>query len=314
MSMTAPMQYGRLCNLVVSDDKGNGLDLSELEVHFYIRHPSIETPQLAEIKVYNLSETTAKSIENEFTQVKLTAGYSDHFGVVFAGQIAQTKRGREEDAVNNFLSIYGQNSDAAYNYAIMNKTIAKGYQHSDVCKAIGDSFGQYDVTQGALPTFPAQRYPRGRTLYGPTKQHARTLAGSTGLSWNLDLDEFRMYQKHGATNNKAIVLSPDTGLLGVPEQTIDGISARCLLNSQIKIDSMVKIDQSLINPATLNFGYQAVNFLPKIAKSGIYRVLYVEHRGNTRGNEWDTEFICLDPNAPAPITPSVLGVGFYGPA
>lgn len=308
------LQYGRYLKLVVADAQGNGLDLSNLEVHFSIRHPALATPKIAEIKIFNLSESTMQEIQHEFTQVQLTAGYQDQSGILFSGQIAQTKRGREADAVNNFLYVYGQDSDQAYNYAVINKTIASGYSHSDVCKAIGDSFAEYGATQAPLPTFPAQRYPRGRTLYGATKDHARVLAGSTGFNWSLDLAEFRMQQQHGSTSTEAIVLTPATGLLGVPEQTINGISARCLLNSSIKIDSMVQIDKGLINPTTLNFQYTAVNFLPKLSRDGIYRVLYVEHYGNTRGDEWDTDFICLDPNAPAPITPAILGVGFNGPA
>ena len=48
---------------------------------------------------------------------------------------------------------------------------------------------------------------------------------------------------------EAIVLTPQTGLIGVPVQTQDGISFRCLLNPNIKVQyppMLVKLDMQQV--------------------------------------------------------------------
>lgn len=65
----------RACSLIVGSDAGNGLDLGELRITFKTQKGDVETPNSAEINVYNLSEATASKIQREFTQVALSAGY-----------------------------------------------------------------------------------------------------------------------------------------------------------------------------------------------------------------------------------------------
>jgi hypothetical protein len=312
--MTSQVQFGRYASLIVADAKGNGIDLSALQFVFSITHASIQTPQIADITIYNLSDATVNQIEQEFSQLQLVAGYQSNHGLIFKGTIAQKKKGRLPNAVDSYVEIFGQSGDAAYNHAAVNQTLAAGYTHADVLTTLAKTLTPFGVSAAATPAFPSTVFPRGRVLYGNTKDHARNLAMSTGMSWNIDNGQLHMLPSSGPSGTEAIVLTPQTGLLGIPEQTLNGISVRALLNPNIKINSMIDLKNTQVNQANLNLDYTAVNFIPKISGDGIYRVLYVEHAGDTRGDEWETSLICLDPNAPAPITPSVLGVGFNGPA
>lgn len=68
--------WGRACSLLVADAAGQGLELGELRVVFATKKGDIETPNTAEIRVYNLSNDTANQIQREFTRVVLQAGYT----------------------------------------------------------------------------------------------------------------------------------------------------------------------------------------------------------------------------------------------
>src|ERR1700730_724075 len=58
-----------------------GLDL---RIRFQVHQANIETPNWAWIRVYNLSESTAKRTINEFDRCVLQAGYVDgRFGTIF---------------------------------------------------------------------------------------------------------------------------------------------------------------------------------------------------------------------------------------
>ncbi|WP_258181637.1 hypothetical protein [Burkholderia cenocepacia] len=68
-------QFGRKVSLIIGFDSGESLDLSELRIVFRVQRGDLQTPNQARIRVYNVSETTARRAQKEFTRVVLQAGY-----------------------------------------------------------------------------------------------------------------------------------------------------------------------------------------------------------------------------------------------
>ena len=64
----------------------------------------------------------------------------------------------------------------------------------------------------------------------------------------------------------------------------------------------MKIDEESIMEARLpdSNGKDEVNKPASINADGLYRLLTVEHRGDTRGNDWYSELVCLDVDETAP--------------
>lgn len=290
--MTTHDQWIRKATLVVSDDS-DGLDLSELHFKFDVMQSDFESPDNSYIRVYNLSDSTAKKIQNEFTKVTLQAGYQNGaFGTIFSGTIKQTKRGRE-NATDKYLDIIATDSDINYNFGVVNKTLEAGAEPSDISSALASamdasiSYESYNV--GAS-------LPRGKVLYGMARTHMRALAKTTKTTWSLQDGKLVIIPKTGYLPNEAVVLNSKTGLVGLPEQTEDGIKAVCLLNPNIVIGSRVQIDNESIQKQTFSTSYTAINMYPSIAADGIYRVLVAEYHGDTRGHEWYTTITGLTIN------------------
>ena len=61
---TEQRQYLRRCKLIVSTAGGSGLDLSGLHIKFAVKKADAQTPNTAEIRVYNVAETTVARIRN----------------------------------------------------------------------------------------------------------------------------------------------------------------------------------------------------------------------------------------------------------
>lgn len=104
-----------------------------------------------------------------------------------------------------------------------------------------------------------------------------------------------------------VLISPSTGLIGVPEQTQNGLTIRVLLNPSTRIGQLVRVDAT-INKAKLSLHTKeiAVNrFLQQSAllesASGLYYVMRADHSGDTRGEEWYTDLTCLAVDASAPL-------------
>ena len=85
--MNEAEQYLRTCKLIVYGSDLDGLDLSELRIKFSVKRSDTMTPNVADIRVYNLEEKTALRIRKEFTKVVLQAGYEGNYGVIFQGNI-----------------------------------------------------------------------------------------------------------------------------------------------------------------------------------------------------------------------------------
>ncbi len=82
---------------------------------------------------------------------------------------------------------------------------------------------------------------------------------------------------------------------------------RCLLNPNIKLASPISLDNSTIQLAQFNQQYTAVNDrIPSLSPTGSYKVLAVQHVGDTRGREWYTDIICSAIDGTQPLTGPAL--------
>ena len=114
--MIDQQQYIRNASLIVADAQGNGLDLASLRIVFKVKKSSAQTPNSAIIRVYNLSDNTAKQIREEFQSVTLQAGYQSNFGLIFKGNIKQVRFGRE-NSTDTYVDIAAGDGDQSYNFS-----------------------------------------------------------------------------------------------------------------------------------------------------------------------------------------------------
>lgn len=295
------LQYIRRCNLTVSGVSGDGLDLSSLRIVFKVKKSDAQTPNTAEIRVYNLAPNTAKQIRDEFKRVVLQAGYESNYGVIFDGNIKQVRIGRES-GTDTYIDIAAGDGDDAYNYAVVNSTLAAGAKQSDQINAAAGSMTSKGVGKGYIAETGGAKLPRGKVMYGMARDYLRQSAEASDTTWSVQDGKLQFVPLTSVLPNQAVLLTSKTGLVGTPEQTNDGISAKCLLNPMLKIGVRVKIDEEDVAKAKLpdTSKDSSANKPADISKDGIYRLLTVEHSGDTRGNDWYSDLVCLDVDATAP--------------
>lgn len=301
-------KYLRKVSLVVATVSGQGIDISQLHFKFNIRQGDMQTPNSATLRVYNLKEETAQKIQKEFTRVTLQVGYEgSNFGTIFDGTIVQVRRGRE-NATDTYTDIVAADGDETLNFAVVNTAIAAGSTFKDRIDALTKAMG---VQQSHIADLPASAAPRGRTYYGMARDHMRCAALSTDTKWSVQNGQLLMIPLEGYLPGEAVVLTSNSGMIGLPEQTQDGIKVRCLIDPKIRIGSRVKIDNRSIQQALLNIGLQGSTtnpWLPSIKDDGLYRVVVNEMEGDTRGDAWYCDLICIAMNEA--VTPSLFKKGY----
>jgi len=299
--MPSQLQYGRKFNLLLSTRSGDTLDVGSLRVVFNIKKTDAQTPNTAEVRVYNLNETTSRRIRSEFAKITIQAGYDSNYGVIFSGNIKQVKYGRD-NGVDSFVDISAGDGDEAYNYAIISTTLASGAKQSDQVEASAKSMSGNGIGTGFVDNMGGQSLPRGKVMYGMARDYLRQSTQSTDATWSIQDGRLQIVKRSGLLPSQAVVLNSKSGLIGTPEQTGNGIKARCLLNPLLRIGGRVMLDDELVSLAMIQDTERnnPANSAPSKNGDGMYRLLAVEHLGDSLGNDWYSDITCLSVDTSAP--------------
>ena len=297
-------QYLRKASLIVYGVDGNALDLSALRFSFAIRRGDIQTPNSADIRVYNVAPTTAQSIQQispspEFSRVVIWAGYEGNYGLIFDGEIKQVRRGRES-STDTYLDITAADGDSAYNYSVVSMSLAAGATNpANQAEEIIKGMASNGISKGYVPNLSTNNLPRGKAIYGMAKDELRKLGNNTQTSWSIQDGKINLVPLTAYMPGEVPVLTSQTGMVGLPEQTQNGIKLKILLNPNIKIGQKILIDNASIQKYrySLAVNQQAQNeataLYNKTNDDGSYYVMIADHSGDTRGNDWYTDLTCL---------------------
>ncbi|BDH45764.1 hypothetical protein TUM12370_18080 [Salmonella enterica subsp. enterica serovar Choleraesuis] len=320
--------------------EGKGISLSDFKVKFDIKWADTSWPRVANVTIYNLSPDTCNRIlGQEFSKVRMIAGYdglapvvlqSDvgkvteiepgqegqtngtNYGLIFEGDIRFTVTGKE-NITDSWVLIQAVGDHEAFLYASVNTTLAAGYTLADLHRVAMKSFNAYGVTEGITGEMPTTVFPRGLPLYHSTRDVMTDIAGMCNATWQLVDGQAQMVPADNYIS-EAIVLNSDTGLIGMPQQTMgQGVNVRCLINPNIRINGLVQIDQASVYRAALdnkavaqskgrmNEQEQNGNFVvdvtpsqpSSIAADGVYIVKSIDYTGDTRGQAWYMDLMCF---------------------
>lgn len=277
------------------------LDLSNMHFQFKTQNQDEEGPSNVVVRVFNLNESTKQSlIRFDFSRVVVQAGYEGQYGVIFDGTIRQFRTGRLS-ATDTYVDILAADGDLAYAYGLVNQTIGAGSTGADRRSALAKAFEQYGVQMGKDLGATGGVLPRGKVMFGLSRTLMRAECDSVSSTWSIQNGKVNIIPLDGYLPGQAVRLTAATGLIGVPEQTQDGIKVRCLLNPRIVVGGRVQLDNKSINqtiqanpslPIPAN-QWATPQFNANVTTDGFYRVYVCEHQGDTRGLDYYSDLMCL---------------------
>lgn len=292
-------QYLRKYRLVVFGEgvDSNGLDLSLLRIKFQVKRASSMSPNMADIRIFNMNPETASRIgvgthAGKFNKILLEAGYDGNYGVIFQGNVMQVLQGRES-ATDTFVDLVAADGDRAYNFAVVNQTLMSGSTQADQVSTAVAAMTPKGVTSGHMGDFPPEKLPRAKVMYGPAKKYLRTVAKTTNKSWSVQDGKVTYVGNRTYLPGEVIKLTSATGMIGTPQQTTEGVNVKCLINPFIKVGGRVQIDNKSIQHFKINFAVpgSVANTPAALTADGTYYAYVVEHSGDTRGLDWYTSIV-----------------------
>lgn len=295
-----------------------GIALSDFRIQFTVSAMDTDSPPTALIRIYNLADTTAQQISKEFQNITLQAGYENgNYGIIFQGSIMRVRKGRLSN-IDTFVDIMASNLGALKTFGTVGVTIPAGATLPQQVTAVANQVNNSPIAQGNAGS-PQQKLnvgdtsqaftsggtlPRGKVVFGLWSEHFNNVADSGGAVWSIGPDGTVNFHKlTGYNSGEAVVINAETGMVGIPAATIQGIEVNCLLNPLIKPGTRIQLnnaDLTTQNTVNSSAGFPAYSdyqsqFTANTSTDGVYMALVVEHEGDNRdpGAAWLTKIIAL---------------------
>ena len=291
--------YGRRYRVLITDNSGVALDVSQLRCTFNIQKTMMQQPNYSEVCIYNLNAITENIVIFEGSRIVVEAGYEgNQYGKIFDGNILQPIRSKE-DGVTFKLLLRSIDGDGFLNFGFTSFTLIKGQTCRNIVENCASKAVKTSEINSISDTLSEEKLTRGKVIFGLAKKYLSQIAESHEATFYVDDGKINIVNLNDNPPDRIIELSPTTGLIGVPEQNDYGVDGKCLLNPDIRLNSLIHIDSSLVIQEQVSLG-QVVRTLDV---SGIYRVIQVNYVGDTRGDDWYTEFKTV---SQAGVLPSML--------
>ncbi|MFC1135764.1 hypothetical protein ACFGZY_10970 [Pasteurella multocida] len=256
-------QFGRQWKVELSNDNET-LIIEQLRVSFEIDKTINEKPNPAKISIWNLNRTHInQALSQSFKKLTLLVGYHE-LRTIYSGDINKIKVRR--DGLDFILDIECSDGFKAYTESRVSSTLKKGATDEQIIKEIQKTMPQ--VNESAVDIPNKRQLPRGRVMNGDSREVLNRIARNNNADWSIQDGSLVFLPKDKVLNDDVILLSQETGMLGMPEQTDDGLELSCLLNPALQIGGLVNVKSIL----------EYFN--------GEYKIVKLSHSGDGLGGDW----------------------------
>lgn len=310
--------------LIADKNDNEALNVSELHCTFEVHKSRDKNGFYATCKIYNLTAATEKQLIDEGDRLIIEAGYSTtvqenanvdssgnvltdeqasaakasgqtvtsqtvdvelQYGKIFDGQIIWSSRSKESN-VDYVLTLTAIDGDSPLHLNFIKKTVNKGLNQRQALQTVCDSAEKKIPTNMGTITdgLSLQALPRGKVFFGDPTDYIADICRGNAADYYVEDGNLHVTRLQDISNDEALVVTPDTGLIGMPQQTQFGVAFKLLLNPAIHLGTLVKLKNSEVNEAQVSPGRQQA----PLDDEWIYRVTALTHSGDTRGTTWYT--------------------------
>ncbi len=280
---------------------------TSLHVVFNIQKHGWVVPNFSEISVYNLAPDLENLIIKQGMLVRVEAGYvNGAYGIIYEAPIFQPMWARENSVSSKLTLRCIDAQSVIYQNHVATVGVLK-HQKDMILDMSSRSRKPFELKEENMSEdLVDNQLVKPKVFFDEPIYYMRKYAQQSGtLPSLIDLDAYITKPQDPVSESaltNALVVSPGKGgLIGVPQQTQDGVSFTCLLNPMINIFRtkkdkkarcmLIKLENSSIKQAALVPMQESYS---RLDKNYVYKVIGVTHVGDTRGNNWYSQVIGID--------------------
>lgn len=243
------------------------LETTNHYVTFSIRRRSDDTQANGAIRIYNLSKTNEERISERGLPVVLFAGYErpqSDITEIFRGDVVRFERQR---IGNDRISVvHVGNEVLRQNTVVLNRTFRGP---TSVRQIVRDLVRELGLPHGPIDDIPDITRFEDFPANGPVIDSLRTILKDANVRFYIDGGVVYFTSPGRPTRGPRLrfVISQESGMVGTPTVTDDGIRIRTLLDHRIYLGATVRV---------VSLGESV----------GEYKVVEIEHSGDNRQGEF----------------------------
>lgn len=295
--------YGRVCYLrvyqpittqITDADGGIGILINGYETNyqeyrseqldgspgFRIRFNCQKTlslsPNHGTISIYNLNQDSRDRFSKRMNLVELYAGYGANAKLIFKGNLA---RGRTVKVGSDYITnVEVQDGLYANQFSRIDQSYNPGIQKNAVIKDMTTAVAALPgMSMGEVRTLNNDGYNFGLVLSGGAMDKLKEVCDGENLYFFIEDHKVYVIPVGEAKSTPPVKLSPNTGLVGIPERGNDKMTLKCLLNPELTLAQRIILTSKFVN--------------------GIFLTSTVTNVGDTFGAEWYSNIDCAYPGS-----------------
>jgi hypothetical protein len=258
--------WNRQANIIFAVRGEQGVKHSDIRIVFDVEKTSEVNTNSAKIKIYNLNKNSRAILQQENVVIILEVGYENNVDQLYVGDIIKSSTEKIEgdlvtsiEAKDGGFALENANLDKSYKAGTNIKDVAK-----DVIKSMEDIAG---ITVNSLDEIKDEVLQNGMSITGASRKTLDNIIEKQGLEYSIQDNELQIIKKDGSTAEDAVLLTPETGLLGKPIEREKGIQYKALIQTtKIRPGRRIRITSSDID--------------------GVFINKKVNYKGDTHGSDW----------------------------
>ncbi|RQZ18145.1 hypothetical protein DIE15_08435 [Burkholderia sp. Bp9031] len=257
------IQFGRRWRLELGN-RSESIAIDDLRIAFDITKSLDERPNPGRISVYNLNRDNLNRILSRgFDLARLSVGYNE-LRLLYQGDILKPRPRR--DKADWILDFECGDGSVDYRTARVWTTLSAGATDADVLAEATKAMTR--TRAGVADLTNARALPRGKVLMGNARDVVGVVARNSGADWSVQDGELIVLPANKVLPGEGVVLSQDTGMIGSPRATDNGLEVDCLLNPAIRAGGLVRVESIL-------------DYF-----NGDYKVVTAKYLGDTHTPDW----------------------------
>lgn len=246
---------------------------------FKVKKTSKPDPNTLDLRIFNLKADTRARLQRQSVPVVLVAGYAETAEVIFSGRSRSIDHARDGSAWTTHVmcgdgeQAFGARSRFAFGPGVSTADLLSRLASDMAGVNFADALSK--LRTGDLAGM-ATTFAGGYAAHGSSVREVDRVVKAMGLEWSIQDGHLQILRRGATSDEGAIVLSASTGLIGSPDHSSprghddplapSNLKAKALLMPGLRPNREVRFETA--------------------QRRGRYRVVEVEHHGDTHGQDW----------------------------
>ncbi len=271
--------YKRQIRVVVGNDL-EAVQIDNLRMEIEAVKEAQSLPAEGFVRIYNLNENTETRIRQRAERVRVFAGYDGELGLIFDGDIRRVERDRGGLVRITTITLGGNV------FKLTNARVSRSYEGQvSTRQIVSDVLPTFGIDFDSLDVIPEDAVQNDFAFTGRTYDLLNKVLRPININFYEENNSISFSSVGSAPNEFEFLISQNTGMVGSPSITDEGVKVKSLLNPRLNVNRRIRVVSDVLQRAPDGDAQNA----KASEQEGVYKITKVAHKGDNREGDFVTE-------------------------